>query len=145
MSYSAKIIDHFENPRNMGTLDKKSLDVGVGLSGAPACGDVAQLTIRVNPNTNIIEEAKFKGFGCGSLIASMSLTTELIIGKTLDEAEKISNEEIVTELCLPPAKIHCSVLSEDVIQAAILDFKQKRAINEQRIRKENNNISSMGS
>jgi nitrogen fixation NifU-like protein len=129
MSYSDRIIDHFENPRNVGTLDKKSINVGVGLSGAPACGDVAQLTIRVNPETNIIEDAKFKGFGCGSLIASMSLTTELIIGKSLDEAEKTSNEEIVNFLCLPPAKIHCSVLSADVIQAAIADFRKKQSQN----------------
>lgn len=102
MAYDAKIVDHFENPRNVGTLDKKSDDVGYGLSGAPVCGDVAQLTIKVNPITEIIEEAKFKGFGCGSLIASMSLTTEFINGKSLDEAKKLTNKVIAEELNLPP-------------------------------------------
>jgi len=127
MVYSDKVLDHFENPRNVGSLDKNDPDVGVGLAGAVSCGDVAKLSIRVNPDTGIIEEALFKGFGCGSLISSMSLTTELIKGKTLDEVEKFDNAILVSELSLVPVKIHCSVLSSDVIQAAIADYKKKRA------------------
>jgi nitrogen fixation protein NifU and related proteins len=131
MAYGERILDHFENPRNVGSLDKDDLDVGIGLAGAPACGDVAKLSIKVNPETGIIEEALFKGFGCGSLIASMSLTTELIKGKSIEEAEKISNGDIVEELNLPPVKIHCSVLSSDVVLAAIADYRKKRAANGQ--------------
>lgn len=129
MSYSEKVLDHFERPRNMGSLDKNDPNVGIGLSGSPSCGDVAKLSIRVNPETDIIEEVLFKGFGCGSLIASMSLTTEMIKGKSIDEAEKINNSDIVKELNLPPVKIHCSVLSADVVQAAIADYKRKKRCN----------------
>jgi len=126
MAYSEKVIEHAENPRNVGTLDKEDPNVGTGLVGAPACGDVMRLQIRVS-DSGVIEEAKFKTFGCGSAIASSSLATEWIKGKTVDEAEKIKNVDIVQELNLPPVKIHCSVLAEDAIKSAIEDFKKKRA------------------
>ena len=128
MAYSDKVIDHYNNPRNVGSLDKGSSEVGTGLVGAPECGDVMKLQIRVNPQTNIIEEAKFKTFGCGSAIASSSLATEWVKGKTVDEALAIKNTEIVKELALPPVKIHCSVLAEDAIRAAIGDWKKKQEV-----------------
>jgi len=127
MSYSDKVIDHYNNPRNVGSMDKSSADVGTGLVGAPECGDVMKLQIKVNRETNVIEEAKFKTFGCGSAIASSSLATEWIKGKHVDEAETIKNSQIVEELNLPPVKIHCSVLAEDAIKGAIADYKAKRA------------------
>jgi nitrogen fixation NifU-like protein len=126
MSYSDKVIDHYNNPRNVGSMDKKDADVGTGLVGAPECGDVMKLQIKVNPQTNVIEDAKFKTFGCGSAIASSSLATEWVKGKTIDEALAIKNTEIVKELALPPVKIHCSVLAEDAIRAAIGDWKKKQ-------------------
>jgi len=126
MAYSDKLIDHYENPRNVGTLDKDDPNVGTGLVGAPACGDVMRLQIKVSDD-GIIEDAKFKTFGCGSAIASSSLATEWLRGKTLEEAEKIKNTMIVEELNLPPVKVHCSVLAEDAIKSAIADFKRKRA------------------
>ena len=126
MSYSDKVIDHYNNPRNVGSMDKQSSDVGTGLVGAPECGDVMKLQIKVNPETNVIEDAKFKTFGCGSAIASSSLATEWVKGKTIDEALTIKNTEIVKELALPPVKIHCSVLAEDAIRAAIGDWKKKQ-------------------
>ncbi len=126
MSYSDKVIDHYNNPRNVGSMDKKDADVGTGLVGAPECGDVMKLQIKVNPQTNIIEDAKFKTFGCGSAIASSSLATEWVKGKTVDQALTIKNTEIVKELALPPVKIHCSVLAEDAIRAAIGDWKKKQ-------------------
>jgi len=126
MSYSDKVIDHYNNPRNVGSMDKSSTDVGTGLVGAPECGDVMKLQIRVNRETNVIEEAKFKTFGCGSAIASSSLATEWVKGKTVDEALSIKNMDIVKELSLPPVKIHCSVLAEDAIRAAIGDWKKKQ-------------------
>jgi nitrogen fixation protein NifU and related proteins len=126
MAYSDKVIDHYNNPRNVGSLDKSSTDVGTGLVGAPECGDVMKLQIKVNPETNVIEDAKFKTFGCGSAIASSSLATEWVKGKTIDEALAIKNTEIVKELSLPPVKIHCSVLAEDAIRAAIGDWKRKQ-------------------
>jgi len=126
MAYSDKVIEHYENPRNVGTLDKSDPMVGTGLVGAPACGDVMRLQIRVNEQ-GIIEDAKFKTFGCGSAIASSSLATEWIKGKTIDEAETIKNSQIVEELNLPPVKIHCSVLAEDAIKTAIADYQKKRA------------------
>jgi Fe-S cluster assembly scaffold IscU len=126
MAYSDKVIDHYNNPRNVGSLDKSSADVGTGLVGAPECGDVMKLQIKVNPQTNVIEDAKFKTFGCGSAIASSSLATEWVKGKTVDEALAIKNTEIVKELSLPPVKIHCSVLAEDAIRAAIGDSKKKQ-------------------
>jgi nitrogen fixation NifU-like protein len=125
MSYSEKVLDHYTHPRNVGTLDKNAGEVGTGLVGAPECGDVMKLQIRVNPATKIIEEAKFKTFGCGSAIASSSLATEWVKGKTVDEALQIKNTDIVKELSLPPVKIHCSVLAEDAIRAAISDWKKK--------------------
>ena len=133
MAYGPKIIEHYENPRNVGSFGtqaeiKKRTDVGVGLVGAPECGDVMQLQIKVNPGTGIIEDAKFKCFGCGSAIASSSLATEWLKGKTLDEGEAIRNTDIVQELSLPPVKIHCSVLAEDAIKAAIIDYKTKNGI-----------------
>ena len=124
MAYSDKVIDHYENPRNVGSLDKSDASVGTGLVGAPACGDVMKLQIRVN-DQGVIEDAKFKTFGCGSAIASSSLATEWVKGKTIDEALSIKNTEIVKELSLPPVKIHCSVLAEDAIRAAIGDWKKK--------------------
>ena len=126
MAYSDKVLDHTENPRNVGKLDVDDPHVGTGLVGAPACGDVMRLQIRVN-DAGIIEDAKFKTFGCGSAIAASSLATEWIKGKTLEEAEAIKNNQIVEELNLPPVKIHCSVLAEDAIKSAILDFRRKRA------------------
>ena len=126
MAYSDKVIDHYNHPRNVGSLDKHSTDVGTGLVGAPECGDVMKLQIKVNPQTNVIEDAKFKTFGCGSAIASSSLATEWVKGKTIDEALAIKNTEIVKELSLPPVKIHCSVLAEDAIRAAIGDWKKKQ-------------------
>jgi len=125
MAYSDKVIDHYNNPRNVGQLDKSSTEVGTGLVGAPECGDVMRLQIRVNPETQVIEEAKFKTFGCGSAIASSSLATEWIKGRTVDDALAIKNTDIVKELSLPPVKIHCSVLAEDAIRAAIGDWKKK--------------------
>ena len=126
MAYSEKVIEHAENPRNVGTLDKSDPNVGTGLVGAPACGDVMRLQIRVGTD-GVIEDAKFKTFGCGSAIASSSLATEWLKGKTVVEAEAIKNSDIVTELNLPPVKIHCSVLAEDAIKSAIEDYRQKQA------------------
>ena len=130
MSYSDKVIDHYNNPRKVGSMDKKDTAVGTGLVGAPECGDVMRLQIRVNPETQVIEDAKFKTFGCGSAIASSSLATEWVKGKTIDEALAIKNTEIVKELALPPVKIHCSVLAEDAIRAAIGDWKKKNGVAE---------------
>jgi nitrogen fixation NifU-like protein len=130
MAYSDQVIDHYNNPRNVGTLDKASTEVGTGLVGAPECGDVMRLQIRVNPETQVIEEAKFKTFGCGSAIASSSLATEWIKGRTVDDAMAIKNTDIVKELSLPPVKIHCSVLAEDAIRAAIGDWKKKNGVAE---------------
>ena len=127
MAYSSKVIDHYENPRNVGSLPKGDSNVGTGLVGAPECGDVMKLQIRVNPETQQIEDAKFKTFGCGSAIASSSLATEWVKGKTLDEALAIKNTDIVRELALPPVKIHCSVLAEDAIRSAIGDWRKKNA------------------
>jgi len=126
MAYSDKVIDHYNNPRNVGNLDKKDPNVGTGLVGAPECGDVMKLQIKINPETQVIEDAKFKTFGCGSAIASSSLATEWVKGRTVDEALTIKNTEIVKELNLPPVKIHCSVLAEDAIKAAIRDYKGKQ-------------------
>jgi nitrogen fixation protein NifU and related proteins len=126
MAYSNKVIDHYENPRNVGSLPKDDLNVGTGLVGAPECGDVMKLQVKVNPETGIIDDAKFKTFGCGSAIASSSLATEWLKGKTVDQALAIKNTEIVEELALPPVKIHCSVLAEDAIKAAIADYKKKQ-------------------
>jgi nitrogen fixation NifU-like protein len=126
MAYSEKVIEHYENPRNVGSMDQDDESVGTGLVGAPACGDVMRLQIRVN-DAGVIEEAKFKTFGCGSAIASSSLATEWIKGKTIDEAATIQNSQIAEELSLPPVKIHCSVLAEDAIKSAIEDFRKKRA------------------
>jgi Fe-S cluster assembly scaffold IscU len=131
MAYSDKVVDHYSNPRNVGTLDKSSSEVGTGLVGAPECGDVMRLQIKVNPETQVIEEAKFKTFGCGSAIASSSLATEWVKGKTIAEALTISNTDIVKELALPPVKIHCSVLAEDAIRAAIGDWKTKNGVGEE--------------
>ena len=125
MAYSNKVIDHFHNPRNVGTLDKSKNTVGTGLVGAPECGDVMRLQIEVNEETGLIEQAKFKTFGCGSAIASSSLATEWLKGKTVDQALEIDNMDIVEELALPPVKIHCSVLAEDAIKGAIADYKEK--------------------
>jgi nitrogen fixation NifU-like protein len=130
MAYSDKVVDHYNNPRNVGTLDKSSTEVGTGLVGAPECGDVMRLQIRVNPETQVIEEAKFKTFGCGSAIASSSLATEWIKGRKVEEALAIKNTDIVKELSLPPVKIHCSVLAEDAIKAAIGDWKKKNSVAE---------------
>lgn len=125
MAYSEKVIDHYENPRNVGVLDKNSADVGTGMVGAPACGDVMRLQIQVN-DAGIIEDARFKTYGCGSAIASSSLVTEWLKGKNLDEAGQIKNSAIAEELALPPVKIHCSVLAEDAIKAAIQDYRSKK-------------------
>ncbi|HEX4169757.1 MAG TPA: Fe-S cluster assembly scaffold IscU [Bryobacteraceae bacterium] len=125
MAYSDKVLDHYKNPRNVGSLDKSSPDVGTGMVGAPECGDVMKLQVKVNPETGVIEDAKFKTFGCGSAIASSSLATEWLRGKTVDQALEIKNTDIVSELALPPVKIHCSVLAEDAIKAAIGDYKAK--------------------
>ncbi len=125
MAYSEKVLDHFQNPRNVGTLNQEHKNVGTGLVGAPECGDVMRLQIEVDSSTNTISDAKFKTFGCGSAIASSSLATEWLKGKTLDEAAAIDNMDIVEELALPPVKIHCSVLAEDAIKAAIEDYRKK--------------------
>lgn len=130
MAYSDKVVDHYENPRNVGSMDKSSTEVGTGLVGAPECGDVMRLQIKVNPETQVIEDAKFKTFGCGSAIASSSLATEWVKGKTVSEALEIKNTDIVKELALPPVKIHCSVLAEDAIRAAIGDWKKKNNVAE---------------
>ena len=130
MAYSDKVLSHYEHPRNVGTLDKSSTEVGTGLVGAPECGDVMRLQIKVNPETQVIEDAKFKTFGCGSAIASSSLATEWVKGKTVAEALTITNTDIVKELALPPVKIHCSVLAEDAIRAAIGDWKKKNGVAE---------------
>lgn len=126
MAYSEKVLDHYENPRNVGSLDKNDPNVGTGMVGAPACGDVMKLMIKVNDD-GIIEDAKFKTYGCGSAIASSSLVTEWLKGRTIDEAYAIKNSEIAEELALPPVKIHCSVLAEDAIKSAVADLKQKQA------------------
>jgi nitrogen fixation protein NifU and related proteins len=131
MAYSDKVIEHYEKPRNVGTLDKEDPTVGTGLVGAPACGDVMRLQIKVDPVTGIVEDAKFKTFGCGSAIASSSLVTEWVKGKTLDEVMQIKNSDIVEELNLPPVKIHCSVLAEDAVKSAIADFRKKQAVRKQ--------------
>jgi len=128
MAYSQKVLDHFQNPKNVGTLDKSSKNVGTGLVGAPECGDVMRLQIEVDPETQVITDAKFKTFGCGSGYATSSLATEWIKGKSIDEAAAIDNMDIVEELALPPVKIHCSVLAEDAIKSAIKDYKEKNGI-----------------
>lgn len=125
MAYSEKVIDHYENPRNVGSMDKTDPNVGTGLVGAPACGDVMKLQIRIS-DAGVIEDARFKTFGCGSAIASSSLVTEWVKGKSVDDAEKIMNQDIARELSLPPVKIHCSVLAEDAIKAAIADYRRKK-------------------
>jgi nitrogen fixation protein NifU and related proteins len=127
MAYSEKVIEHYENPRNVGSFDKNDPNVATGMVGAPACGDVMKLQLKVNEQ-GIIEDAKFKTYGCGSAIASSSLVTEWVKGKTLDEAQAITNTEIAEELALPPVKIHCSILAEDAIKAAIADYKQKKGL-----------------
>jgi len=129
MAYSDKVLDHYNNPRNVGSLDKNSPNVGTGMVGAPECGDVMKLQLMVNPESGVIEDAKFKTFGCGSAIASSSLATEWLKGKTVDQALAIKNTDIVNELSLPPVKIHCSVLAEDAIKAAIGDYKKKQSVN----------------
>jgi Fe-S cluster assembly scaffold IscU len=130
MAYSKKVLDHYENPRNVGSLDKNKNEVGTGLVGAPECGDVMRLQIEVDPETQVIKDAKFKTFGCGSAIASSSLATEWLKNKTIDEAVQIDNMDIVEELALPPVKIHCSVLAEDAIKAAIQDYRKKNGMPE---------------
>jgi nitrogen fixation protein NifU and related proteins len=125
MAYSEKVVEHYENPRNVGSFDKGDDSVGTGMVGAPACGDVMKLQIKVNPRTGLIEDAKFKTYGCGSAIASSSLVTEWVKGKSLDEALTIKNTHIAEELALPPVKIHCSILAEDAIKAAVNDYKAK--------------------
>ena len=124
MAYSNKVVDHFQNPQNVGSMDKSAPDVGTGLVGAPACGDVMKLQLKINDD-GIIEDAKFKTFGCGSAIASSSLITTLVKGKNITEAEALTNADIAVELCLPPVKIHCSVLAEDAVKAAIKDYREK--------------------
>ena len=130
MAYSEKVIDHYQNPKNVGTLDKSNPNVGTGLVGAPECGDVMRLQIEVDDTTGVIRDAKFKTFGCGSAIASSSLATEWLKGKSIDDAIKIDNMEIVEELHLPPVKIHCSVLAEDAIKAAVNDYRKKKGLPE---------------
>jgi nitrogen fixation protein NifU and related proteins len=125
MAYSDKVVEHYENPRNVGSFDKGDDTVGTGMVGAPACGDVMKLQIKVNPETGLIEDARFKTYGCGSAIASSSLVTEWVKGRSLDEALTIKNTQIAEELALPPVKIHCSILAEDAIKAAVLDYKAK--------------------
>jgi nitrogen fixation NifU-like protein len=127
MAYSQKVVEHYENPRNVGSFEKGDASVGTGMVGAPACGDVMKLQIKVNPATGVIEDARFKTYGCGSAIASSSLVTEWVKGKTLDQAAAIRNSQIAEELALPPVKIHCSILAEDAIKAAVQDYKQKHA------------------
>ena len=126
MAYTDKVVDHFNNPRNVGSLDKNDPDVGTGLVGAPECGDVMKLQIKVNDETGVIEDAKFKTFGCGSAIAASALASDWVIGRTIEQAKELSNVEIVDELSLPPVKIHCSVLAEDAIKSAIEDYKSKQ-------------------
>ena len=126
MAYSEKVLDHYNNPRNVGSMDKSDPNVGTGMVGAPECGDVMKLQVKVNPDTGVIDDAKFKTFGCGSAIASSSLATEWLKGKTVAQALAIKNTDIVAELALPPVKIHCSVLAEDAIKAAIADYKKKQ-------------------
>jgi nitrogen fixation NifU-like protein len=126
MAYSEKVLDHYENPRNVGSMDKDDPNVGTGMVGAPACGDVMKLQIKVNPDTKIVEDAKFKTYGCGSAIASSSLLTEWVKGKNIDQVQQIKNSDIAEELALPPVKIHCSVLAEDAIKTAIADIKGKQ-------------------
>jgi nitrogen fixation NifU-like protein len=133
MAYSQKVVDHYNNPRNVGSMDKADPNVGTGMVGAPECGDVMKLQIKVNPATHIIEDAKFKTFGCGSAIASSSLATEWLKGKSVDQALEIKNTDIVSELALPPVKIHCSVLAEDAIKAAITDYKKKAGVLEEAV------------
>jgi nitrogen fixation NifU-like protein len=133
--YSEKVLDHYNNPRNVGSLDKRDRSVGTGMVGAPECGDVMKLQVKVDEATGIIEDAKFKTFGCGSAIASSSLATEWLKGKTVDEALTIRNTDIVNELSLPPVKIHCSVLAEDAIRAAIEDYRKKQSAREQPLEK----------
>ncbi len=128
MAYSEKVLEHYTNPRNVGNLDKKDPNVGTGLVGAPECGDVMKLQIRVNPDTNVIEDAKFKTFGCGSAIASSSLATEWLKGRSVEQALELKNTAIVIELNLPPVKIHCSVLAEDAIKAAVKDYQNKNKV-----------------
>ncbi len=130
MPYSDKVLDHYNNPRNVGSFDAKDPTVGTGLVGAPECGDVMKLQIKVNPDTGVIEDARFKTFGCGSAIASSSLATEWLKGKTVDEALAIKNTEIVEELALPPVKVHCSVLAEDAIKAALKNYQEKQDVDE---------------
>jgi nitrogen fixation NifU-like protein len=125
MSYSAAVIDHYENPRNVGSFNKDDADIGTGMVGAPACGDVMKLQIKVDPITGIIQDARFKTYGCGSAIASSSLITEMVKGMTLDQAGSIKNSEIAEELALPPVKIHCSILAEDAIKAAVDDYRNR--------------------
>ena len=132
MAYSEKLIDHYENPRNIGSLDKSSEDVGTGLVGAPACGDVMKLQIKVGADGRI-QDARFKTYGCGSAIASSSLVTEWVKGKTLDEAATIKNSQIAEELALPPVKIHCSILAEDAIKAAVEDYKKKHSVEQKKV------------
>jgi nitrogen fixation NifU-like protein len=127
MAYSEKVVDHYENPRNVGSFEKGDDSVGTGMVGAPACGDVMKLQIKVNPTTGVIEDARFKTYGCGSAIASSSLVTEWVKGKTLDEASGLKNSQIAEELALPPVKIHCSILAEDAIKAAVDDYRQKHS------------------
>ena len=127
MAYSEKVIDHYEHPRNVGSFGKDEEGVGTGLVGAPACGDVMKLQIKVNPSTGVIEDARFKTYGCGSAIASSSLVTEWVKGKTLDQAAALKNSEIAQELALPPVKIHCSILAEDAIKAAVEDYRKKHS------------------
>jgi nitrogen fixation NifU-like protein len=128
MAYSEKVVDHYENPRNVGSFEKGDDTVGTGMVGAPACGDVMKLQIKVNPQTGLIEDAKFKTYGCGSAIASSSLVTEWVKGKSLDEALSIKNTHIAEELALPPVKIHCSILAEDAIKAAVIDYRSKATV-----------------
>jgi len=128
MAYSDKVIDHYENPRNVGSFDKHDVTVGTGMVGAPACGDVMKLQIKVDPQTGLIQDARFKTYGCGSAIASSSLITEWVKGKTLDQALTIKNAQIAEELALPPVKIHCSILAEDAIKAAVSDYKARHGV-----------------
>ena len=130
MAYSEKVVDHYENPRNVGSFDKSDDSVGTGMVGAPACGDVMKLQIKVNPATGVIEDARFKTYGCGSAIASSSLVTEWVKGKTLDEAAALKNSQIAEELALPPVQVHCSILAEDAIKAAVNDYRAKRTATE---------------
>ena len=128
MTYSEKVLDHYEHPRNAGSFDAGEKNVGTGMVGAPACGDVMKLQIKVNPETGVIEDARFKTYGCGSAIASSSLVTEWVKGKTLEQAGELKNSRIAQELALPPVKIHCSILAEDAVKAAISDYRKKHAV-----------------